>query len=181
MFRKRSTWPNPLTRGVRRAVLATGLVVVSGVATAGAASAGLLDQQSCIGDGHHTICVYIASAPFAPQSHSYRVNINIDIDMTRADAQNIIDGGGSIGASVYGEDLWSDNQLTGITRKQYFASDVGLSAEFDRVVNGSVLDEDWEGQDEVYALVRLYVPVSGNTRTFRSDTVDANFFGGPLG
>jgi hypothetical protein len=109
------------------------------------------------------------------------VYVDIDINMTRADAQNIINGGGSIGASLYGSDLISDNHLTSVTRRQLVAGDGGLGISFQRRIQGGVLDEDWDGEDEVYALVRVYVPVSGVTRTFRSDTVHANFFGGPLG
>lgn len=182
MLRKHSTWRTPFARGARRAALAMGLALAAGVATAGAASAGRLNQQSCIGEpGRYTICVYITAAPPGGISHSYDVYVDIDVNMHRDDAQRIIDGGGSIGASMYGSDLFSDNHLASVTRRQLFAWEGGLSAGFQRRIQGSVLDEDWEGEDEVYALVRLYVPVSGATRTFRSDQIDGYFFGGPLG
>jgi len=182
MFRKRITWRNPLTRGVRRVVLAMGLVVVAGVATAGAASAGRLHEQTCVGQaGRYTICLYITDDPQSPYSHSYKIHVGIDVNMSRADAQNIIDGGGTITARMYGSDSFFDDNLIGVTRSWVSAWDGGLSAEFDRSVNGSVLDEDPEGEDEVFARVSLYVPVSGNTRTFRSDEVSASFWGGPLG
>jgi hypothetical protein len=103
------------------------------------------------------------------------------LNMSRQDAQNIIDGGGTMTSRMWGADVFHEDNLIGVTRSWVAAWDGGLSAEFDRSVSGAVLDEDWDGGDEVYATVSLYVPVSGQTRSFRSDTVVAHFWGGPLG
>jgi len=174
---------NPLARGVRRTALAMGLALVSALATAGAASAdGRLNEQSCRGQaGRYTICLLITDDPQSPYSHSYKIHIGIDINMSRQDAQNIIDGGSAPTARMYGSDTFFDDNLIGVTRSWVSAWDGGLSAEFDRSVSGSDLDEDPEGEDEVFARVSLYVPVSGVTRTFTSDEVSASFWGGPLG
>jgi hypothetical protein len=79
---------------------------------------------------------------------------------------------------LWGSDPFQDDNLKGITRSWVAAGDGGLSAEFDRSISGAVLDEDPEGGDEVFATVDLYVPVSGNTRQFRSENVHHFFFGG---
>jgi hypothetical protein len=170
-------------RRVRRTVLAMGLVVAASIATAGAASAsGRLNEQICNGQsGRYTICLYITDDPQSPYSHSFMVHVGIDVNMSQQDAQNIIDGGGDITARMWGSDTVFDDNLQGVTRSWVSAWEGGLSAEFDRSMSGGVLDEDPEGEDEVYALVSLYVPSSGNTRTFRSEEVEAYFWGGPLG
>jgi hypothetical protein len=160
-----------------------GLAATTGLATAGAASAaGGIGEQVCRGEtNRYAICLYITDDPQSPYSHSFKVHVGIDVTMSRQDAQNIIDGGGAITARMWGSDPVFDDNLIGVTRSWVSAWDGGLSAEFDRSVSGSVLDEDPEGLDEVYALVSLYVPVSGTTRTFRSPDVEAFFWGGPLG
>lgn len=175
---------NPVARGVRRAILAMGLVVVSALATASAANAGRLHEQTCVGErGRYTICLYITDDPQSPYTHHYKVHVGIDVNMSRSDALNIIAGGGTMTARMWGADVFHEDNLIGVTRSWMEAGDEengGLGAEFDRSVSGSVLNEDWEGGDEVYATVSLYVPVSGTTRNFRSDTVVAHFNGGPL-
>jgi hypothetical protein len=170
-------------RGVARTVGAMALVMTTGLATAGAASAsGRLNEQICRGQsGRYTICLYITDDQQSPYSHFFKVHVGIDVNMSQQDAQNIIDGGGSITARMYGSDSIFDDNLQGVTRSWWSAWEGGLSAEFDRSICGGVLDEDPEGVDEVYALVSLYDPRSGGTRTFRSDEVDASFWGGPLG
>jgi hypothetical protein len=182
MTRKHSTWRNLSGRRVRRTVLAMALAVVATIATAGAAAAGRLHQQTCTGErGRWTVCLYITDDPQSPYSHHYKVHVGIDVNMSQGDAQDIIDGGGAPYARLYGADPFFDDNLQGVTRSAVWTWEGGLSAEFDRSISGGVLDEDPEGGDEVFALVSMYVPDSGNTRTFRSDTVVAHFWGGPLG
>jgi hypothetical protein len=159
------------------------LVIAASVGTAGAAAAaGRLHQQICRGEANrYTICLYITDDQQAPHSHYYKVHVGIDVKMTQSDAQNIIDGGGQISARMWGSDTIFDDNLQGVTLSWWSAWEGGLSAEFDRSIWGGTLDEDPEGVDEVYARVSLYVPVSGATRTFTSDEVEASFWGGSLG
>jgi hypothetical protein len=179
MLRNHRTSRHPLARGVRRTVLAMGLVVGSVLATAGVASAGVLGHQACVGErGRYTICILITENPQDGRSHHYLVHVGIDVNMSRQDAQNIIDGGGTMTSRLWGSDPFQDDNLKGITRSWVAAGDGGLSAEFDRSISGAVLDEDPEGGDEVFATVDLYVPVSGTTRQFRSENVHHFFFGG---
>jgi hypothetical protein len=172
-----------LGRNLARMLVAMGLVVTATLATAGVASAsGRLNEQICRGEtNRYTICLYITDDTQSPYSHYFKVHVGIDVNMSQQDAQNIIDGGGQITARMYGSDSFFDDNLQGVTLSWVSAWEGGLSAEFDRSISGGVLDEDPEGEDEVYALVSLYVPSSGNTRTFRSDEVEAFFWGGPLG
>lgn len=170
-------------RGLARMVGAMALVVTTALATAGAASAsGRLNEQICHYEaGRYNICLYITDDPQSPFSHFFMVHVGIDVTMSQADAQNIIDGGGGITARMYGSDSIFDDNLQGVTRTSMSAWEGGLSANFDRSICGGVLDEDPEGEDEVYALASLYDPRSGRTRTFRSEEVEAFFWGGPLG
>ena len=175
MLRNQGTRRNPLARGVRRAVLAMGLVVVSTLATAGAANAGRLHQQTCVGErGRYTICLYITDDHLSPYPHHYKVHVGIDINMARPDAQNIIASGGEMPPDVGRRRVHEDN-LIGVTRSWVARREGGLSAEFDRSVSGVNPQRGLEGGDEVYARVRVYVPVSGSTQSFRSDTVVAHF------
>jgi hypothetical protein len=176
MTRKPSTWRNLFGRRVRRTVLAMGLAVVATVATAGAAAAGRLHQQTCTGErDRYTICLYITDDPQSPYSNHYKVHVGIDINMTEPEAEAIIARSNEMSARMYGADPAFDDNLQGVTRSWRDAWEGGLSIEFDRSMSGGTLNEDPEGGDEVYALVRVYVPVSGVTRTFRSDTVVAHF------
>jgi hypothetical protein len=101
--------------------------------------------------------------------------------MTQQDAQNILNGGGTITARMWGSDSIFDDNIQGVTLSWVSAWEGGLSAEFDRSIWGGYLDEDPEGEDEVYAKVSLFDPRSGSTRNFTSPEVDAFFWGGTLG
>jgi hypothetical protein len=173
----------PLARTLLRCVVALGFVVAASIGTAGAAAAaGSLNQRICTGEANrYTICLYITDDEQSPYSHYYKVHVGIDVKMSQHDAENIIAGGGSITARMWGSDPVLDDNLQGVTRSWVRAWEGGLSAEFDRSIWGGTLDEDPEGLDEVYAKIELYVPSSGNTRTFRSANVEASFWGGSLG
>lgn len=44
------------------------------------------------------------------------MRVGIDVHVSQADAQNIIDGGGSITARMYGSDSVFDDNLHGVTQ-----------------------------------------------------------------
>ena len=107
----------------------------------------------------------------------FKVHLGIDVSMSRQDAQNILDHQGEeFSARLYGDDGWwsDDDDLGAVPVTWSAAGDGGLSAELDSVAPRGRLDEDRD-EDEVYAIISLYVPSSGITRTFRSDTVHGDF------
>jgi hypothetical protein len=108
-------------------------------------------------------------------SNSFRVHVGIDVDMSQRDAQNIIDAPGEeFSATLCGADSFFDDTLTSNPVTWSSAWEGGPSAEFDTTASGGLLDEDWDGDDEVFARVWLYVPSTGRTRSFRTNEVSAS-------
>ncbi|WP_219471837.1 hypothetical protein [Nonomuraea rhizosphaerae] len=101
------------------------------------------------------------------------VHLGIDVHMSRADAQAIIDGPGEeFSAKIIGQDPAFDNSLVSVPVTWSSAWDGGLSAEFDRVATWSQLNEDdgyFDGYiDELFGRIVLRDPRNGQTRTFNS-------------
>lgn len=76
----------------------------------------------------------------------------------------------AVGARLLGEDQWFDDYLTGIgipglTRINQ-QGDFGLY----NLVHKGVLNEDWEGRDEIYAVVGV-----DGYKDFKTNTVKRNF------
>lgn len=67
----------------------------------------------------------------------------------------------AVGVRVYGEDTWFDDFLFSILG--YARTDPFGNFNVSRTVHRSVLNEDWEGQDEIYAKVE--VSGAGSVRT----------------
>jgi hypothetical protein len=150
---------------------AVGAVAIASAAVAATASAASADQD-CNGDDHFSSCILITSTG----NNDYAVHLGIDVYMSRQDAQSFIDNPGEeFSAKMYGDDPHWDNFLFYLPVTWSAAWDGGLSAEFDVVVDGSALDEDWEGDDEVYARIGLFDPRSGETRYFNTDVVTFAF------
>ncbi len=162
---KRRLLRGRMVRVTVAAVLAVGALV------AGATSASA--KESCTGvEGSHSICLSIE--PIG--NNDYAVHIGIDVYMSRQDAQDILEPpGDEVWAKLYGDDSWYDNFLKYVPLSWSAASDGGLSAEFDGVVDGCVLDEDYGGRDEVYGRVFLYDHRSGVTRSFDTDVISDYF------
>jgi len=174
----------------RRWLAATAAVCIGltaqtvGVSTASASSASNLalttastpqiGDQTCRGElNRYTICFSLTQIGV---SRDFAVHIGIDVFMSQTDAQNIINAPGEeLSARIFGEDTFFDNGLKAVPVTWAAANAQGLSAEFDTTASGSLLNEDWEGDDEIYGLVSLYVPSTGSTRTFRTNTVVDSF------
>jgi hypothetical protein len=106
----------------------------------------------------------------------YKVHLGIDVDMSRADAQTFIDHPGEeFSAKLYGDDPVWDNALKNVPVTWSAAWDGGLSAEFDVVLDRRVLDEDSDGRDELYSLIRLWDPRTNTTRTFTTNVLTGSY------
>jgi hypothetical protein len=179
MIQNHGTWRNLFGRGMRRSVLAMGLAVVATVATASAsAAAGRLGEQTCRGErGQYDICLFITDDPDSGHSNHYKVRVGIDVFMNPHDARNIVDDGAVFSAVLWGSDPVSDDYLEGITRTSVWVTDRGVSAEFERSIDGGTLSEDEPDGDELFALVTLRFRATGVTRAFRSANVEDSFHG----
>jgi len=163
--------PRTLAHRAIRAILVVTMVLVALVASTSAASA----ESVCKSGTGYANCFEITE-----RAIDYEIYIGIDIYMSRQDAEAIISPPGEeFSATVMGQDTLWDNALFTVPVKGSWASDSGLSAEFTRVVNGSSLDEDWEGEDEVYGRIRLYDPRSRETLTFTTKVIHEYFHSYP--
>ncbi len=138
------------------------MTVMSGAAQA---------KGKCASGSKHTICFSITHVG----GDQYDVHVGIDIKMSRADAQAIIDQDSDpADAWAMGDDPWFDNAEFRIPLTWAAAGDEGFGAEFDIRVPYAALDEDADGGDELYARVRLFDQRAG-TRTFTSPTLSSPF------
>ena len=137
------------------------MTVMSGAAQA---------KSACSSGSKHVICFSITRVG----SDAYDVHVGIDITMSKADAQHIIDQPGDPADAWAMGDDWFDNAEFNIPLTWAAAGDNGFSAEFDIRVPYNALDEDSDGGDELYARVRLFDQRAG-TRTFTSRTLSSPF------
>jgi len=154
----------------------TAMAIVAGltVATAGTALAHGVGDLACnYIVGRFNACLQITDVG----PGQYKVHVGIDVTMSQHDAQNIIDSPGQeFTFTLKGDDGPSNERqhLASLPVTWVGAWSGGLSAESDVFVTESMLDED-DGTDEIIAVIRLYIPVTGTTRTFETGTVTANF------
>jgi len=138
------------------------MTVMSGAAEA---------KSTCSSSSKHVICFSITHVG----GDQYDVHVGIDITMSQADAQAIIDQPGDpIDAWAMGADPFFDNAEFRIPLSWVNAWEGGLSAEMDIRVPYAALDEDSDGGDELYARVRLF-DQRVSTRTFRSSQLSSPF------
>lgn len=138
------------------------MTVMSGAAEA---------KSTCSSGSKHVICFSIIHVG----GDQYDVHVGIDITMSRADAQAIIDQPGDpVDAWAMGDDPFFDNAEFRIPLTWVAAGDGGLGAEFDIRVPYAALDEDSDGGDELFARVRLF-DQRVSTRTFTSRTLSSPF------
>jgi len=162
---------SPRRTGIRRAARVVGTVAIALGAvtvTAHAASA----ATTCKSQVGSVNCFSVD----AVGNNDYRVHFGIDVDMSRQDAQTFIDHPGEeFSAKLFGDDPVWDNALKNVPVTWSAAWDGGLSAEFDVVVDGAVLDEDSDGRDELYGRVRLWDPRTNTTRTFYTNVLTGHY------
>ena len=123
-------------------------------------------------------CLYIEK-PNATERR-YNVRATIDVKMSRADAQAIIDAPGDpFTAAMWGDDPSNNDYLFGVPLVTLSASDAsGLSATFTANVRGESLDEDdsiGDRGDEVWAKIIFRDPRSGQPRTFDTPNINDRF------
>jgi len=123
---------------------------------------------------NYIICFRISQLGVGPD---FTVHVGIDVNMSRQDAQNIIDAPGQeFSATLYGEDTFFDDTLKAIPVTWSSAWEGGLSAEFDVYASAALLDEDsTDPTDEIFAKVKLRIPSTGATRSFRTNNVNEPF------
>ncbi len=77
--------------------------------------------------------------------------------------------GAEVGARIRGEDTFFDDSLFGIGGFDHVGP--GGTFSLSKTVSSSQLNEDWEGRDEIYALVN----VKGLSGDFKSNTIKRSF------
>jgi len=175
------------------ATVVAGIALISpviGQATASAAAAptrqsatsraptsalGVLFAPPCKSQANnYIVCFSIRQNGVGPD---FTVHVGIDVNMSRQDAQNIIDAPGQeFSATLYGEDSFFDDTLKAIPVTSSWAWDGGLSAEFDAYASAALLDEDsTDPTDEIFARVKLRIPSTGGTRSFRTNNINEPF------
>lgn len=138
-----------LAHRARRAILVVAMVLGTFAVSTGAASA---DTSKCPPPTGYATCFELTE-----RSVDYVVYVGIDIYMTRQQAEDLISPPGEeFSAKVWGIDPVWDNALFNLPVIRSWASDGGLSAEFQLTVTKNWLDEDWDGEDELQGRVRLY-------------------------
>lgn len=159
-----------------------GVVALAAPATAapsGPAPLALPQQKCKVGAPNNSAwCLYIEK-PNATQRR-YNVRVNIDLKMSRADAQAIIDAPGEpFTAAMWGDDPSNNDYLFGVPMVTLSASDAsGLSATFTSNVRGEALDEDdsiGDRGDEVWAKITFRDPRTGQARTFDTPNINDRF------
>jgi hypothetical protein len=155
---------------VRQRLVRFGAIMLAALGMMTVMSGAALADAGCSSGSKHVICFSIVPAG----GDQYDVHVGIDIKMSRADAQAIIDQvGDPADAWAMGDD-WFDNAEFNIPLTWAAAGPDGFSAEFDIRVPYAALDEDSDGGDELYARVRLFDQRHG-TRTFTSPTLTSPF------
>ncbi|GAA0441651.1 hypothetical protein Acor_06250 [Acrocarpospora corrugata] len=157
---------------LRQALTVVSVAAVTAVALAGPAAAEPSPQVKCKSGTGHVICFSLDRL----DDGNVAVHLGIDISMSRADAQAIIDHPGEeLIAKIIGQDPAFDNTLMSVPVTWSTAGDAGLSAEFDRLATFAQLNEDdgyFDGYiDELFGRIQLTDPRTTQTRTFTSPVI----------
>jgi hypothetical protein len=148
---------------------AAALVLMAGVMAAPASA-----EQRCTGAPASNVCLSIENF-----NDGFSVHIGIDIHMSRAQAQAILDAPGEpFSARMMGSDPVSDDVLFNVRLTGESAWDGGLSADFDMNAARSQLDEDdsfFDDVDEVFGRVKLVDPGTGATIFYNSPIISRVF------
>ncbi|MEV0387595.1 hypothetical protein [Nonomuraea sp. NPDC050643] len=158
-------------RGRRRLLRLAAFVVAPLAAITALAAPAHADGPLCGNardPGGHNVCMWID----ALGDDIYRVHVGIDVHMSVQDAQAIIDGSGGnpFVTKIFGADPFFDNAEFNLGLVVIGASqEAGLSADFERIVPKSWLNEDPGpgDRDELFARVVLNDP-RGGSRSFRT-------------
>lgn len=158
-----------LVRGTLAAAMALGIVGGTMGATTGTASAAM----RCTGARDSNVCLWVNGVG----NGQFVVHVGIDFHISREDAQEYIDDAGDpFQVWIRGDDNGPAEFLFTVPMTAIGASDEsGLSADFERTVPGSWLNED-AGTDEVYAELTLTdTDTNTVTRVFKSPVIVGNW------
>jgi hypothetical protein len=160
------------TLGLAVAPVATCVLMAGLMATPASA------EQRCTGATASNVCLNID--PTSQTDQDYMVHIGIDIHMSQAQAQAILDGPGDpFSARMMGSDPLSDDDLFNVHLTGESASaEAGLSANFDMVASRSQLDEDdsfFDDVDEVFGRVKLVDPGTGAVTFYNTPIITRVF------
>jgi hypothetical protein len=156
-----------------RALGALAVVAVALGYMAGSASAG---PQQCNGTpgSRANICLHI---PSTGNGNFYNVHVGVEVHMSRADAQALINQPGDpFTVRLMGSDSGSGDDFLGFVPMTAIGAsdDFGLNANFDQFTDRFHLNEDdsiFNDIDEVYVEIRMVDRDRGTSTTFRSDTI----------
>jgi hypothetical protein len=145
-------------------------VLMAGVMAAPASA-----EQRCTGAAGSNVCLSIDDF-----NGGFRVHIGIDVHMSLAQAQAILDAPGDpFSARMMGSDPLSDDVLFNVHLTDEGASaGSGLSADFDMVASRSQLNEDdsfFDDVDEVFGRVKLVDPGTGAVTFYNSPIISRVF------
>ena len=158
-----------LGRGLLAAAMALGIVSGTMSATMGTAAAAM----ACTGARDSNVCLWVNGVG----NGQFVVHVGIDFHISREAAQEYIDDAGDpFRVWIRGDDNGPGEFLFSVPMTGLGASDEsGLSADFERTVPGSWLNED-AGTDEVYAELTL-TDTDTNTviRVFKSPIIVGNW------
>ncbi|MEO3859828.1 hypothetical protein [Acrocarpospora sp. B8E8] len=144
-----------------------GIVLMAGPASAA--------ERKCAGNASYNVCLTII--PLG--NRTFRVVLGIDYRIGLQAAQTIINAPGDpYFARIMGDDDVPDLTLFWVPLTGLGASaEAGLSADFERVVPGSWLDEDdlLGNRDEVYGRITFVDPRNNKSRTFETPNIYDEF------
>lgn len=117
-----------------------------------------------------TLALTAPAAPIAAPAPLPTVSARLYISYAGNGYYNVVIDGkssaanASVGAIVYGEDTWLDDRLFSMGGG-YTKTDFTGAFNFGIQVHKSWLNEDWEGTDEIYAVVSVSGGGSSRTNT----------------
>jgi hypothetical protein len=156
------------TSTLRRRITRTAAVALAAVGMGAALSASPANASIGVATGE----LYVTD--YKPGYHN--VAVFGKVRMSKAEAQTLINQGYKVQLRLWGEDTFSDDLLMGPYPATIYATDNGL--EFHKVhlgISDTLLDEDWEGRDELYVGIRLVNRSGATLRSTETNRVNGYF------
>ena len=164
------------TRPIRTLAAALAIAIASLVAAAVPASASPLDNH-CNFDRSSNSCLrFTGSTSF----FHWDAHVGIDVHMPEQYGREILACGADFRASLWGEDGNTDQFIRNLQLKPGWPAGGtgGIAAEFiTRLLRPAEMNEDTNGEDELYVRITFYDCHTGVTRPFTTGIVRASFSG----
>ncbi|WP_433293699.1 hypothetical protein ACQP2F_31270 [Actinoplanes sp. CA-030573] len=155
------------------APLAAGILMLAQLAGVGPARAAATDMACNYDHISFNACLDFTHTGL----NEWRAHAGLDAAMPQRYAQEIIDYGAGFRASLFGDDHGTGQFLADLTLMPGWpaAGPTGLGAEFAATLSSTTLDEDYNDEDEIYAVVSFFDYHRGVTVAFRTGTVHGEF------